>query len=104
MKYCGVATPFRGVRLYAQSIMGISSSEMALEELTCCVLGDLLEEGVVAKLTDDLYSEGASIDKLLTNWKQLLDTPIQPLKSVSIQDCHWPIFHHDPWVGVASRH
>ena len=32
--------------------MGMPGSETALEELTCRVLGDLLEEGVV-KLSDD---------------------------------------------------
>lgn len=42
MKYCGVATPFRGVRVYARSAMGIPDSETALEELMCRVLGDHL--------------------------------------------------------------
>ena len=50
MKYCGVATPFRGVHVYARLAMGIPGSETALEELMCLVLGHLLEEGVVAKL------------------------------------------------------
>ena len=35
--------------------MGMPGSETAFEELTCRVLGDLLEEGVVVKLADDLY-------------------------------------------------
>ena len=35
-------------------------SETALEELMCRVLGDLLQEGVVAKLADDLYCGGNS--------------------------------------------
>lgn len=30
-------------------------SETALKELTCVVLGDLLEKGIVVKLVDDLY-------------------------------------------------
>ena len=55
MKYCGVVTPFRGVRVYTRSAMGMPGSETALEELTCRVLGDLLEDGVVVKLADDLY-------------------------------------------------
>ena len=33
MKYCGVATPFRGVRVYVTSAMGMLGSETALEEL-----------------------------------------------------------------------
>ena len=55
MKYCGVATPFRGVRVYARSAMGMPGSETALEELMSRVLGDLLKEGIVAKIADDLY-------------------------------------------------
>ncbi|KAK3100645.1 hypothetical protein FSP39_023014 [Pinctada imbricata] len=47
MKYCGVVTPFRGVRVYTRTAMGMPWSETALEELTCLVLVDLLEEGVV---------------------------------------------------------
>ena len=43
MKYCGVATPFHGVRVYATSAMGMLGSETALEELM--ELDDLLEEG-----------------------------------------------------------
>ncbi|RXN12438.1 Retrovirus-related Pol poly from transposon opus [Labeo rohita] len=55
MKYCGVVTPFKGVRVYARCAMGMPGSETALEELTCRVLGDLLEQGQVAKIADDLY-------------------------------------------------
>ena len=42
MKYCGVATPFRGIRVYTRSAMGMPGSETALEELMCRVLGDFL--------------------------------------------------------------
>ena len=72
MKYCGVATPFRGVRVYARSAMGMLGSETALEELVCRVLGNLLEEGVVAKIADDLYCGGNTPQDLLQNWQKLL--------------------------------
>ena len=55
MQYCGVATPFSGVRVYAGSAMGMPESETTLEELMCRALGDLIHEGVVAKIADDLY-------------------------------------------------
>ena len=58
VKYCGVVTPFRGVRAYVRSAMGIPGSETALEELMCRVLGDLLTEGVVTKLANDLFCGG----------------------------------------------
>ena len=72
MKYCGVATPFRGVRVYARSAMGMPGSETALEELMSRVLGDLLKEGIVAKIADDLYCGGNSPSELLSNWKKVL--------------------------------
>ena len=55
MKFCGIATPFRGVRVYTKCAMGLPGSETALEELMCRVLGDLIQDGCVAKLADDLY-------------------------------------------------
>lgn len=72
MKYCGVVTPFRGVRVYARSAMGMPGSETALEELMCRVLGDLLQAGVVAKLADDLYCGGNSPEELFDNWTRVL--------------------------------
>ena len=73
MKYCGVATPFRGVRVYVRSAMGMPGSETALEELTCRVLCHLVQEGVVAKIADDLYCWGHTQQELLNNWERVLD-------------------------------
>ena len=71
-KYCGVATPFRGIRVYARSAMGMPGSETALEEMMCRVLGDLVEEGVVTKIADDLYCGGATPFELQQNWRRVL--------------------------------
>ena len=38
LKYCGVVTPFKGVRVYTRCAMGMPGSETALEELMCRVL------------------------------------------------------------------
>ena len=46
LKYCGVAIPFKGVRVYTRCAMGMPGSETALEELMCRVLGDLLQNGL----------------------------------------------------------
>ena len=54
VKYCGVATPFRGERVYARFAMGMPGSETALEELMSRALGDLLKDGIVTKIADDL--------------------------------------------------
>ncbi|XP_062568793.1 uncharacterized protein LOC134230943 [Saccostrea cucullata] len=73
MKYCGVSTPFRGVRVYVRSAMGMPGSETALEELTCRVLGHLVQEGVVAKIADDLYCGGNTPEDLMRNWERVLE-------------------------------
>ncbi|PFX17944.1 hypothetical protein AWC38_SpisGene17719 [Stylophora pistillata] len=56
MKYCGVATPFKGIRVCTRSAMGMPGSETSLEELMSRVLGDLIQEGCVAKIADDLFN------------------------------------------------
>ncbi len=71
-KYCGICTPFKGIRVYVRSAMGMPGSETALEELLCRVIGHLIQEGVVAKLADDLYCGGSSPEDLLHNWRRLL--------------------------------
>ena len=71
MKYCGVATPFKGVRVYVRSAMGMPGSETALEEVMCRVLGPLLQDGCVAKIADDLFCGGNTPQELLCNWKRV---------------------------------
>lgn len=101
MKYCGVATPFKGVRVYTRSAMGMPSSETTLEEVMCHVLGHLLQEGVVAKIVDDLYCGGNTPQELFHNWKRVLQalckcdlrlsatkTIINPI-STTIRGCTW---------------
>ena len=72
MKYVGVATPFRGTLVYCRSVMGLPGSEAALEEILNRVLGDLIQEGKVAKLADDLYVGSNSTEGLLDTWRQVL--------------------------------
>ena len=72
MKYCGVVTPYKGVRVYTRCAMGMPGSETALEQLMCRIVGSLVEEGVVAKIADDLYCGGNSEAELLENWRRVL--------------------------------
>ena len=58
--------------VYVRSAMGMPGSKAALEELMSRVLGDLLKEGVVAKIVDDLYCERNSPGELLLNLKKVL--------------------------------
>ena len=52
--------------------MGMLGSETALEQLMLCVLEDLIHDGVVATIADDLYCGGETAVDLLQNWKKLL--------------------------------
>ena len=72
IKFCGIATPFRGVRVYTRCAMGMPGSETPLEELMCRVLGDLIQDGSVTKLADDLYCGGNTPEELLLNFKKVL--------------------------------
>ena len=65
IKYCGVATPLKGVGVYVRSAMGMPGLETALEELMCRVLVHLLQEGIVVKIADDLYCDGNTSYELL---------------------------------------
>lgn len=74
MKYCGVVTPFKGVRVYTRSAMGMPGSETALEELMTRILGEFVMEGWCAKLADDLYIGGDTPDELFHHWSVCLST------------------------------
>ena len=58
MKYLGVLTPFKGLRVYTRAAMGMPGSSEHLDELLSRVLGDLLQQGKVIKLAYDLYTVG----------------------------------------------
>ena len=59
MKYCRVATPYRGV-----NAMGMPGSETALKKLMFRVLGNCIQDGLVAKLADDLYCGRNTLDEV----------------------------------------
>lgn len=72
LKYCGVATPYRGIRVYVRSAMGMPGSETALEELMCRILGDELVSGSVAKIADNLYCGGETPEELYSVLERVL--------------------------------
>ncbi len=65
MKYCGVVMPFKGVRVYARCAIGMPGSGTVLEELTCHIIGELLQQGQVTKVADDLYCGADTLEDLL---------------------------------------
>ena len=73
MRFCGVVTPFKGVRVYVRAAMGMPGSETALEELMCRVFGQFAQDGFVAKIADDLFVGGDTPQELLDNWSRVLE-------------------------------
>ncbi len=75
LKFCGVCTLFKGVRIYTRSAMGMPDSETVLEELLNRVLGEFIQDGFVTKIADDLHVGGDSPSDLLSNWSRVLGAP-----------------------------
>lgn len=71
-KFCGVHTPYKGLRVYNVGVMGLPGVEVALEELTSLILGDMVAEGKVAKLADDLFIGGKSTEEFKQNLQDVL--------------------------------
>lgn len=72
MPFCGIATPFKGIRVYTRAAMGMPGSETALEEVMCRVLGDLVYKGHVAKIADNLFVGANTYDELFDRWEEVL--------------------------------
>ena len=71
-KCCGVTTPYKGIRVYTHSAMGMPGSETCLEELMSRVLGELIQEGCVSKIADNLYIGGNTPSEVLSHWCHVL--------------------------------
>ena len=52
--------------------MGMPGSETSLEEMMSRVLGDLIMDGKVAKIADDLYCGGLTVQEAFSNWESVL--------------------------------
>ena len=70
--FLGTITPFKGLRVYTRSAMGMPGSSEYLQELLSRVLGDFLQQGFVIKIADDLHICGNSPEELLSNWSAVL--------------------------------
>ena len=72
LKYAGVITLFKGMRVYTRAAMGMPGSTEYLYELTYRVLSDLIGEGHTAKIADDLYAGANNVDELLVVWDKIV--------------------------------
>ena len=51
-KFAGIASPFKGLRVYTTAAMGMPGSEFALTELTSLLFGDMRKQGALEVLMD----------------------------------------------------
>ena len=70
--YLATTTPFKGLRVYLRSAMGMPGSSEYLQELTACVFGDFIQEGFVLVIADDLHIGGNTVEELFNNWHRVL--------------------------------
>jgi len=103
MKYCGVATPLKGVRVYVRSAMGMRGSEAALEEVMCRVLGPLPQNGSVAKslmicTAAATHPESYSTNHFPTNPTQGQPAFVCPQGHHQAQDYHYSRLDLECWL------
>ena len=69
--------------------MGMPGAPEVLNELLARILGDLIQEGSVIVMTDDLYIGGDTVGELLINWSKVLhrmqqnNISLSPTKTVT---------------------
>ena len=73
MKFAGVSTPFKGTRVNTTAVMGMPGSEVALQELTSLLFGDMRQQGHLEIVMDDCYVGGDSEEELLSRWEAFLE-------------------------------
>ena len=58
--------------VYATGTMGLRNMAEYLEEMVSRVFGDLIAEGIVDKVADDLLTGGDTVKELKENWERVL--------------------------------
>ena len=104
MKYCRVATSYRGFHAYTQTAMGMPGSETALKKLMCQMLGALLTAGAAAKIANDFYCGGNTPEDLPLNWSLVLRVLNNlQFSRLGIQDRFQPTIHNHLRLDIVSR-
>ena len=62
--------------MYLVAAQGMPGSSETLEELMSTILGHLIQKGVVAKIADDLYVGGLTVETVFEVWSEVLDIMI----------------------------
>ena len=71
-KWCGILTPFGGLRFFKRGIQGLINQTEELDELLANCFNGMLTQGKLAKLADDLFTGGKTIEEALENLAEML--------------------------------
>ena len=72
LKYMGIMTPHRGIRIMTRLSQGLLNSDVHLDQVLGRVLGDEKAAGFVCVARDDLHIGGNTVDECLANWETVL--------------------------------
>ena len=71
-RWLGTVSPYKGVFVYDKGSMGLRNMAEFLEELMARVMGELITEGIVCKIADDLFIGGSNVNDVQKNWSRCL--------------------------------
>ena len=72
LKYMGIMTPHRGIRIMQRLSQGLLNSDVHLDQVMGRVLGDEKAAGFCCVARDDLHIGGNTLDECLDNWETVL--------------------------------
>ena len=72
MPYLATVTPFKGLRIYVRSAMGMPGSTEYLQELTARVFWDFMQEGWIVIIADDIFIGANIIQEFIYRWELVL--------------------------------
>ena len=70
--YLGTVTPFKGLRVYLHTAMGMPDLLESFQELISRNFGDFITEGSLTVIEDDLFISGNSEEEILRNYERVL--------------------------------
>ena len=72
-KWCGILTPYGGLRFFKRGIQGLINQSEELDELLAKLFGDMMTKGKLVKIADDLFTGGNTIEETLDNFNEMLN-------------------------------
>ena len=72
-KWCGILTPFGGLRFFKRGIQGLINQTEELDELLANLFNDMITKGKLVKQADDLFTGGNTIDEAIDNLEEMLN-------------------------------